>query len=91
MDNKTVYRANRVYNSATVPFNGGFAEVFRVDDDCKVPNLRVGLSDDGVNWKINDYKIKFENETDAEISKFGYDPRVCYMEGKYYVSVGEKG
>lgn len=86
LDNKTVYRADRVYNSAAVPFNGGFAGVFRVDDDCKCPKLRVGFSEDGVNWKINDNVIEFENDTDDVIGVYGYDPRVCYMEGKYYVT-----
>lgn len=57
INNKKVFMADRIYNSGVVPFNSGFAGVFRVDDKTKGPHLRVGFSKDGLNWDINDKKI----------------------------------
>ena len=37
--------------------------------------LVTGFSDDGIHWKLNDEKIFH-----------GYDPRLCEIDGKYYLS-----
>ena len=47
----TVPRANSIFNSAVVPFEDGFAGVFRVDDTRRLMNLHAGRSDDGVGWR----------------------------------------
>lgn len=79
--------SNSVYNSAVVPFKDGFAGVFRID--CKRKNMRIyrGFSEDAINWTIDDEPIKFEAD-EPEINEFiyGYDPRVCFIEDRYYVT-----
>jgi len=79
--------ANSIYNSAVVPFAGAFAGVFRVDDRTRRPLLHVGTSDDGVSWQIDHEPIEFIRD-DPEMGEFesGYDPRVCLIDGRYYVT-----
>ncbi len=70
-----LYGANSIFNSAVVPFNGGFAGVFRVDNISRDHTLVVGFSDDAINWRLEE-KVIFK----------GFDPRVCEIDGKYYLS-----
>jgi beta-1,4-mannooligosaccharide/beta-1,4-mannosyl-N-acetylglucosamine phosphorylase len=79
--------SNSIFNSAVVPFGEGYAGVFRVDDKSRHLRLHSGKSKDAVNWNINHEPIQFICE-DEEIGKFeyGYDPRVCKIEDKYYVT-----
>jgi beta-1,4-mannooligosaccharide/beta-1,4-mannosyl-N-acetylglucosamine phosphorylase len=79
--------SNSVFNSAVVPFEGGFVGVFRCDDTARNMRLHSGKSKDGVNWEINPEPIKFVSD-DPEIGNFvyGYDPRVCFIEDRYYVT-----
>ena len=84
--------SNSVFNSAVVPFGDGyagdrFAGVFRCDDRARRMDIHAGFSADGVNWRINPHTIDFVCE-DAEIGKleYRYDPRVCWIEDRYYVS-----
>lgn len=67
--------ANSIFNSAVVPWKGGFAGVFRVDTRTRDQVIVTGFSDDAVNWKLSD-KVIFE----------GYDPRITEIDGKYYLS-----
>ena len=82
-----VLHSNSIFNSAVVPFENGFAGVFRIDDDTRRQCLHVGFSKDGIDWKIDDNEIQFER-CDSEIEEFcaGYDPRVVKIEDKYYVT-----
>ncbi|MBR4201315.1 MAG: glycoside hydrolase family 130 protein [Oscillospiraceae bacterium] len=79
--------SNSIFNSAVVPFEGGFAGVFRVDDKARNMELHAGFSEDGLNWNISEQRIDFV-KTDPELQDFqyGYDPRVCKIEDKYYVT-----
>lgn len=79
--------SNSIFNSAVVPFNGKYAGVFRCDDKRRYMRLHCGKSDDGVKWKINEEIINFICN-DEEIGKFdyGYDPRVCFIEDRYYIT-----
>lgn len=78
--------SNSIFNSAVVPFKHGFAGIFRCDDRCRSMDIFVGFSKDAVNWDIQDDPIKFEG--DPEITKFEYryDPRVCFIEDRYYIT-----
>lgn len=82
--------SNSIFNSAVVPYQDGFAGVFRCDDKRRVMQLHSGRSLDGINWTINYERIEFlpDNPTVKEISsfEFGYDPRVCWLEDRYYVT-----
>ena len=78
---------NSIFNSAVVPFKDGFAGVFRCDDTARVMQLHAGVSQNGVQWEIEPKRIQFNCEDD-EIGHFvyGYDPRVCWLEDRYYVT-----
>lgn len=80
-------RANSIFNSAAVPFNGTFAGVFRVDDTRRIMNLHVGHSQDGINWELAPDPIAWHFE-DQELAHFThrYDPRVVWMEDRYWVT-----
>jgi len=78
--------SNSIFNSAVVPFAGGFAGVFRCDDRAVRMNLFVGFSDDGINWKISDEPITFEGDPEVTAFEYRYDPRVCFIEDRYYIT-----
>lgn len=82
--------SNSIFNSAVVPFKKGeynFAGVFRCDDTNRRMRLHMGFSRDGFKWDINEEDVKFSG-ADAEVANwvYGYDPRVCKIEDKYYVT-----
>lgn len=80
-------RSNSIFNSAVVPFNGGYAGVFRIDDTRRIMDVHSGTSQDGINWDIQPDPIQFVCD-DPEIALFvhRYDPRVCWLEDRYYVT-----
>ena len=79
--------SNSIFNSAVVPFEGGFAGVFRVDDRARNMQLHAGFSKDGLHWEIDPKRIEFV-KTDPAIQDFqyGYDPRVVWIEDRFYVT-----
>ena len=79
--------ANSIFNSAVVPYKDAFAGVFRVDDTGRQMQLHAGRSEDGIHWELDHERIAFTCE-DEEIGTFvyGYDPRVVWIEDRYYVS-----
>jgi beta-1,4-mannooligosaccharide/beta-1,4-mannosyl-N-acetylglucosamine phosphorylase len=83
--------ANSIFNSAVVPFEAGYAGVFRVDDTRRLMNLHAGLSRDGIGWEIEQEPISFaaaEGRVDEIRERFehAYDPRVTWLEDRYYVT-----
>lgn len=82
-----IKRSNSIFNSAVVPFEDGFAGVFRCDDKRREMILHAGFSEDGINWKINEEPIEFTCDIEEiEEFEYGYDPRVCFIEDRYYVT-----
>ena len=79
-------RSNSVFNSAVVPFGDGFAGVFRCDNRAVQMDIYVGFSKDGINWEISDDPIVFEGDPLVTEKVYRYDPRVTYLEGKYYIT-----
>ena len=83
--------ANSIFNSAVVPFEDGYAGVFRVDDTRRLMNIHAGRSRDGVAWTIDPEPISFI-PADARVAELGerfehaYDPRVTWLEDRYYVT-----
>jgi beta-1,4-mannooligosaccharide/beta-1,4-mannosyl-N-acetylglucosamine phosphorylase len=79
--------ANSIFNSAVVPYKDGFAGVFRCDNTARDMQIHAGKSKDGIIWEIKPDRIQFKCE-DNELGKFdyGYDPRVCWLEDRYYVT-----
>ena len=82
-----VKNSNSVFNSAVVPYGGEFRGVFRSDDTCRMQKLHVGRSKNGIDWDISDEPIRFVCDNEAiKDFVFGYDPRVCFIEDRYYVT-----
>jgi len=79
--------SNSIFNSAAVPFNGKFAGVFRVDNRRRDMTLHSGLSDDGITWRLSEAPIRWiAEDPDAGYSMYRYDPRVVWIEDRYYVA-----
>lgn len=70
-----LFMSNSIFNSAVVPYKDGFAGVFRVDFRSRAQRLVTGFSRDAIHWELEE-KVIFE----------GYDPRLCLIDGKYYLS-----
>ncbi len=79
--------SNSIFNSAVVPFEDGFAGVFRVDNRKREMRIHSGRSKDGIDWDITEGSIEFINDV-AELKPFEhhYDPRVCWIEDRFYVT-----
>ncbi len=78
--------SNSIFNSAVVPHEGAFAGVFRCDDRRRRMQLHSGRSEDGIRWSIKEEPIQFECDIPAlQRFVYGYDPRVCWIEDRYYV------
>ena len=79
--------SNSVFNSAVVPFQDGYAGVFRCDSKAVTMDIYVGFSKDGIDWEIQPDPIVFTGEEEEIIEKvYRYDPRICFIEDRYYVT-----
>ncbi len=78
--------SNSIFNSAVVPHEGEFAGVFRCDNKARRMLLHTGRSRDGIDWEIEHEPIELDCDI-AALQEFvyGYDPRVCWIEDRYYV------
>lgn len=79
--------ANSIFNSAVVPKDGRFVGVFRCDNIELQPKLFLGKSEDGIDWELEQTPLQlYDKEGNLIGDANGYDPRVCLIEGKYYVT-----
>jgi beta-1,4-mannooligosaccharide/beta-1,4-mannosyl-N-acetylglucosamine phosphorylase len=78
--------SNSVFNSAAVPYQNGFAGVFRCDDKRREMRLHSGFSDDRFDWQIDPEPIEWQTPEGVAQPDYGYDPRVCWIEDRYYVT-----
>ena len=78
--------SNSIFNSAVVPFEDGFAGVFRCDSKSRSMDIFVGFSENGIDWDINHDPMVFEGEEDVIAREYRYDPRVCFIEDRYYIT-----
>lgn len=87
IDRNTKPGTNSIFNSAVVPFQNGYAGVFRCDSLGLSMDIYIGFSKDGLKWEISQNPIIFIG-TDEEILKreYRYDPRVVYIEDRYYIT-----
>lgn len=79
-------RANSIFNSAVVPYKGQFAGVFRCDDKTRMCNLHAGTSKDALAWKIDPDPIQFANKIKDLPFEYAYDPRVVWIDDRFYVT-----
>jgi len=82
------YDSALVFNAGVIPYQGGYAMVFR-NDYCYAGGTRfqgtnIGLakSSDGIHWKVEDAPV-FSMQ-DEEISR-AYDPRLTVIDGQIYM------
>jgi beta-1,4-mannooligosaccharide/beta-1,4-mannosyl-N-acetylglucosamine phosphorylase len=76
----------RVFNSAVLPYGGGFIGVFRSDHRDGVPQMHLGRSKDAIDWEIEDEEIRWVNEKGEPFQpRYAYDPRLLTVEGAYYI------
>ena len=80
-------KANSIFNSAIVPFQDGFAGIFRCDSLGISMDLYAGFSRDGLRWEINTEALRFTG-ADGEIlnREYRYDARICCLEDRYYIT-----
>ncbi len=82
-----VPHTNSIFNSAVVPFKDDFAGVFRVDDTRRRMQIHAGISHNGLDWQIAPRPIEFVcDEPEIARFEFRYDPRVCWLEDRYYLT-----
>lgn len=76
-----------IFNSAVTVFGDAFAGIFRCDNKKREMRIHAGFSADGINWKINPEPIRFQPDSGVpEYFEYAYDPRLTYLEGKYYLT-----
>lgn len=79
--------SNSVFNSAVVPYKDGFAGVFRCDNKAVQMNIYAGFSKNGVDWEIeHDPILMKEGNTGMIQSDYKYDPRVVFIEDRYWIT-----
>lgn len=78
--------SNSVFNSAVVPFEERFTGVFRCDNRAREMRLHAGFSDDGISWNIEPDPIEWITHDGVEPPEYGYDPRVCFLDGHYMIT-----
>ncbi len=76
----------RVFNSAVIPYQGGFAGVFRADHKHGKALLHVGFSQDGLHWDLTDEEIQWKDEQGRPYPpNYAYDPRLVKLDDTYYI------
>jgi beta-1,4-mannooligosaccharide/beta-1,4-mannosyl-N-acetylglucosamine phosphorylase len=79
--------SNSIFNSAVVPYQDRFAGVFRCDDRRREMNIHRGFSEDGIRWNLDNAPIDWEfREPEPSLFQYRYDPRLLWLEDRYYVS-----
>lgn len=80
--------SNSIFNSAVVPFEDGFAGVFRVDDKRREMRIHSAHSKDAIHWNIDPEPFVLLNPRANEVGPFvyGYDPRCCKIGDEYVVT-----
>ncbi|HEX3038657.1 MAG TPA: glycoside hydrolase family 130 protein [Oscillospiraceae bacterium] len=86
IERNAISNSNSIFNSAVVPFGSSYAGLFRCDSRSVSMDLFAGFSDDGIHWKINDTPIHFEGDSEITVREYRYDPRVCYIDDRYYIT-----
>ncbi|HCV82140.1 MAG TPA: glycosidase, partial [Zunongwangia profunda] len=87
IDRYAIPTSNSIFNSAVVPFEDGFAGVFRCDNKAVQMNIFAGFSKDGINWDINHEPIQMQaGNTQMIDSDYKYDPRVTFIEDRYWIT-----
>lgn len=80
-------KAARIFNSAVLPYRGGFVGVFRADQKNGRATLFFGKSSDALEWEIGPDPIHWVDAEGApNPTSYAYDPRLVKIEDTYYVT-----
>jgi beta-1,4-mannooligosaccharide/beta-1,4-mannosyl-N-acetylglucosamine phosphorylase len=86
LDWNPIPKAARIFNSAVVPYKGGFVGVFRADQKNGRATLFSGRSSDGLHWEIGPDPIQWvDDEGKPNPISYGYDPRLVKIEDTHYI------
>ena len=83
------YPSDLVFNAGVIPWQGGYAMVFRNDygylgrASFSGTNLGLALSPDGLHWQVEDQPVF--SVQDNEIRRV-YDPRLTVIDGEVYMT-----
>lgn len=79
--------ANSIFNSAVIVKEGKFVGIFRSDNTAMEQHLFLGKSENGIDWDIEHEPLPlYDKQGNQTAVACGYDPRVCYIEDRYYVT-----
>lgn len=79
-------KSARIFNSAVVPYKGGFIGLFRADHKDGIPQIHLGRSGDAIHWNIENEEIKWVDKGGSPyMPAYAYDPRLIKIEEKYYI------
>ena len=79
--------ANSIFNSAVIAKEGKFLGIFRCDNTAMEQQLYLGKSENGIDWDIEHEPFSLYDTSGNQVGvACGYDPRVCYIEDRYYVT-----
>ena len=77
----------RAFNSAVIPYQGGYVGVFRIDHRNSRPLLHFGKSKDALQWELEDANIDWVDEKGRPApTSYAYDPRLLKLEDGYYLT-----
>ncbi len=83
------YASDLVFNAGVIPYQGGYAMVFRNDYGYQGrarftgTNIGLALSPDGIRWQVEDTPVF--SMKDEEIER-AYDPRLTVIDGEIYMT-----
>lgn len=79
--------ANSIFNSAVIAKDGAFVGIFRSDSNAMEQKLFLGKSQDAIHWDLEQSPLHLLDKDGRDAGEAtGYDPRVCLIDGRYYVT-----
>ena len=76
----------RIFNSAVMPYSGGYIGVFRGEQRNGIPHIYLGRSKDALHWEFDSEKIPFTDKNGKPfMPPYAYDPRLVKVEDTYYI------
>ena len=81
--------SNSIFNSAVIAKDGHFVGIFRSDNMAMEQHLFLAKSSDAIHWDIEPTPMPLYGKDDEQVGvACGYDPRVCRIDKRYYVTLG---
>ena len=86
IDRNPLPEVARIFNSAVMPYNGGYIGVFRGEQRNGIPHIYLGRSKDALHWEFDSEKIPFTDKNgEPFMPPYAYDPRLVKVEDTYYI------